>query len=555
MGQRRSTAARLALLGLAACAPACSWIAPHRQAGERHDSVPLFDNLGSYSHPITTKSELAQRYFDQGLRLVYGFNHEEARRAFEEAARLDPDAVMAYWGIAYTLGPNYNLPGDPDRDREAYQAVAKAQARAGNATEHERAYLSAIATRYADPPPSDRRPLDEAYAQAMRGLSERFPDDLDGCTLYAESMMDLRPWDLWTHRGKPQPGTLEIVATLESVLRRNPEHPGANHYYIHAVEASSSPERGLASADRLADLVPGAGHLVHMPSHIYIRTGRYSDAVMANQRAVAVDEAYIASENVHGVYSMMYYPHNLHFLSAAAAFDGRSVESAQAADKLAEKVPLDMISSMPMLESLLSVPLLARVRFGKWDEILARPVPPEQLQYASAVSHYARGLAYLRTARPREAKAELAALDQIAAGMPKDRVTTQVNKGSTLLGIASHSLAGEIAATQAHTTGEAVTQLEEAVKLQDSLVYMEPPDWFIPVREALGAVLLRAKRAAEAEAVYRSDLKFNPENGWSLFGLAASLRAQKKTKEAAQVQSRFEAAWKHADVSLPASRF
>jgi len=554
MGQRQSTAARLALLALATCAPACSWIAPHRPGGERHGDVPLFDNLGNYSHPITTKSELAQRYFDQGLRLVYGFNHDEARRAFEEAARLDPDAVMAYWGIAYTLGPNYNLAGDPDRDREAYQAVAKAQARASGATERERAYLSAIATRYADPPPSDRRALDEAYAQAMHGLAERFPDDLDASTLYAESMMDLRPWDLWTHRGKPQPGTLEIVATLEAVLRRNPEHPGANHYYIHAVEASSSPERGLASADRLANLVPGAGHLVHMPSHIYIRTGRYSDAVVANQRAVAVDEAYIESENVHGVYSMMYYPHNLHFLSAAAAFDGRSVESVQAADKLAEKIPRDMISHMPMLESLLSVPLLARARFGKWEEILARPVPAEQLQVASALSHYARGLAYLRTARPREAKAELAALDQIAAGMPKDRVVTQVNKGSTLLAIASHTLSGEIAATQAHTD-EAVTQLEEAVTLQDNLVYMEPPDWYMPVRQALGAVLLRAKRAGEAEAVYRGDLKQNPENGWSLYGLAASLRAQKKTKEAAQVQGRFEAAWKHADVSLPASRF
>jgi len=527
----------------------------HHQGSEEHDGVPLFDNLGNYSHPITTKSALAQKYFDQGLRLVYGFNHDEARRAFEEAARLDPDAVMAYWGIAYTLGPNYNLPGDPNRDREAYQAVAKAQGKASGASERERAYLSAIATRYADPPPSDRRALDEAYAQAMRGLAERFPDDPDAATLYAESMMDLRPWELWTHHGKPQPGTLEIVATLEAVLKRNPDHPGANHYYIHAVEASGSPERGLASADRLGSLVPGAGHLVHMPSHIYMRTGRYSDAVVANEQAVAVDEAYIESQKVQGVYAMMYYPHNIHFLYAAAAFDGRSAESVQAADKLVEKIPRDMIQSMPAMESFLPVPLFARVRFGKWQEILAQPTPPESLQYASAVSHYARGLAYLRTARMREAKAELAALDQIAAGMPKDRVVTQVNKGSTLLSIASHTLAGEIAATQPQAMDQAVAHLEEAVKLQDSLAYMEPPDWYFPVRQALGAVLLRAKRARDAEAVYRSDLQQNPENGWSLYGLAASLRALKKTKEAAQVEARFEGAWKHADVTLPASRF
>ncbi|HBZ69857.1 MAG TPA: hypothetical protein DEP35_09035 [Deltaproteobacteria bacterium] len=552
---RRTQSMATSLLWALAGVLACSGMGHHRQGIEEHDHVPLFDNLGSYSHPMTTKSELAQKYFDQGLRLVYGFNHDEARRAFEEAARLDPDAVMAYWGIAYTLGPNYNLPGDPARDREAYQAVAKAQARASGASERERGYLSAIATRYADPPPSDRRPLDEAYAQAMHGLVERFPDDLDAATLYAEAMMDLHPWALWTRRGKPQPGTLEIVATLESVLKRNPDHPGANHYYIHAVEASPSPERGLASADRLAGLVPGAGHLVHMPSHIYMRTGRYDDAVLANERAVAVDEAYIESQNVHGVYAMMYYPHNLHFLYAAAAFDGRSAESVQAADKLAEKIPPDMIGSMPALEGFLVVPLFARVRFGKWEEVLAEPAPSESLKYASAISHYARGLAYLRTSRIREARGELASLDQIAAGLPKDRLVTQVNKGSTLLGIASHTLAGEISAAQPQTLAEAVSQLETAVKLQDSLAYMEPPDWYFPVRQALGDVLLRAKRASEAESVYRSDLQQNPENGWSLYGLAASLRAQKKKKEAAQVEARFEKAWQHADVSLAASRF
>jgi tetratricopeptide (TPR) repeat protein len=555
VSRRRSVTAG-AFVALSACLVACGGTNLHFKGNEEHDGVPLFDNLGSYNHPITTKSPLAQKYFDQGLRLVYGFNHDEARRAFEEAARLDPDAVMAYWGIAYTLGPNYNLPGDPSRDREAYQAVAKAQARASAASERERAYLSAIATRYADPPPTDRRSLDEAYAQAMQGLAQRYPDDLDAATLYAESMMDLQPWELWTRHGKPRAGTLEIVATLESVLRRAPDHPGANHYYIHAVEASSQPERGLSSADRLGRLVPGAGHLVHMPSHIYMRVGRYDDAVAANEQAIAVDEAYIESQKVQGVYAMMYYPHNIHFLWAAAAFDGRSAESVQAADKLARQVPQDMLLSMPGgMEGFLAAPFLARVRFGKWEEVLAQPAPPKSLQYAGALWHYARGLAYLRTARIREARAELSSLDEIAAGMPKDQVVTQVNQGSTLLSIASHTLAGEIAAIQPQTADEAVAQLEEAVKLQDNLAYMEPPDWYFPVRQALGAVLLRAKRAREAEAVYRTDLEQNPENGWSLFGLAASLRALKKTREASQVESRFDKAWKHSDIALPASRF
>jgi tetratricopeptide (TPR) repeat protein len=281
--------------------------------------VPLYTDLGSHSHPIQTRSPLAQQYFDQGLRLVFGFNHDEARRAFEQAARLDPDAAMPHWGIAYTLGPNYNLPADPARDRQAWDAVVKAQAAASapDASGVERDYVAAIATRYAASAPSDRRALDEAYANAMRELSQHHPDDLDAATLFAESMMDLRPWNLWTHEGKPQPGTQEIVATLESVLKRNPNHPGANHYYIHAVEASNAPARALPSADRLGAISPGAGHLVHMPSHIYIRTGRYADATDTNVRAVAVDEKYIREQKPQGPYPMMYYPHNIDFIYAS----------------------------------------------------------------------------------------------------------------------------------------------------------------------------------------------------------------------------------------------
>lgn len=544
-----------ALVSLAAFAMACSAttgapLAP--PAGE--PSVPLYSDLGSYSHPITTRSALAQQYFDQGLRLVYGFNHDEARRAFEQTARLDPDAAMAYWGIAYTLGPNYNLPADPERDRAAYAAVEQAQAKAGNLSDAERAYIAAIATRYAADAPSDRRSLDAAYANAMRGLSERYPDDLDAATLYAESMMDLRPWNLWTHAGEAQPGTLEIVATLESVLARNPEHPGANHYYIHAVEASNTPDRALPNADRLGGLVPGAGHLVHMPSHIYIRTGRYGDAADTNVRAVAVDEKYIQEQNPQGAYPMMYYPHNIDFIYAAAAFDGRSADAIAAADKLSGKIHIAMIPQMPMLEGFVPRPLFARLRFGRWQEILKQPAPPADLPYATGVWHYARGIAFLRTGKLREAQAELAALRKVAGEVSPERLATQVNKASQLLGVASHTLAGEIDAKRGRYP-QAIEELEAAVALQDALTYMEPPDWYYPVRQSLGQVLLEAGSAEQAEGVYRKDLEAYPDNGWSLQGLAASLRKQGKTREAAEVEQRFERAWSRADVTLSASRF
>ena len=550
----RSARAR-ALVFVAAFGVACSSATGGKvvpAAGE--PTLPLYSNLGSYGRAITTKSPLAQQYFDQGLRLVYGFNHDEARRAFEQAARLDPDAAMAYWGIAYTLGPNYNLPADPERDRQAWDAVLKAQAAAPGVSEVERGYVSAISTRYAENAPADRRSLDEAYANAMRDLSLRYPDDLDAATLHAEALMDLRPWNLWTHDGKPQPGTDEIVATLESVLKRNPNHPGANHYYIHAVEASNAPDRALPSADRLGGLVPGAGHLVHMPSHIYIRTGRYDDAVDTNVRAVAVDEKYIREQNVQGPYAMMYYPHNIDFIYAAAAFDGRSVSAIEAADKLIGKIHFEMIPQMPMLEGFVPRPLFARLRFGKWQEILKQPAPPADLLYATGVWHYARGIAFLRTGKTVKAQAELFALEKIAKALPPDQLATQVNKGSQLLGIASHTLAGEIEAKRSRSA-QALKQLAAAVKLQDALTYMEPPDWYYPVRQSLGQVLLEAGRARKAEAVYRKDLEAYPNNGWSLYGLAASLRAQGKQQEAAEVEQRFTTAWSRADVTLKASRF
>jgi tetratricopeptide (TPR) repeat protein len=514
----------------------------------------LFKNLGTHHHPVTTSSPKAQQYFDQGLRLVYAFNHDEATRAFKEAARLDPNCAMAYWGIALTLGPNYNLPTDQERAKAAYEATQKALSLASQVSEPERAYIEAIAKRYAATLDGDRKALDIAYADAMREVSKRYPDDLDAATLFAESLMNLRPWDLWTLDGQPQPGTEEIVSTLELVLKRNPNHPGAIHYYIHAVEASSQPGRAAPYADRLAKLTPGAGHLVHMPSHTYMRVGRYKDAAESNARAAAVDENYIEKHNVQGVYRMMYYPHNVHFLWAASCMEGRSAVALQAARKVADKAPAEMIREMPPLEFLPPTPLFTLIRFGKWQEILQEPQPPADLKYTTGVWHYARGRAFAATEKLDEAGREQANIEAIATALPPDFKLGENTPANTLLRIASNTLAGEIAARRGQTD-EAIRFLEEAVRLQDGLPYTEPPPWYYPVRQSLGAVLLAAGRAAEAEAVYREDLKRNPENGWSLYGLAQSLRAQKKMKEAAAVEKRFRKAWARADVKLTTSRF
>ncbi|MGH7963704.1 MAG: hypothetical protein ACRERD_18080 [Candidatus Binatia bacterium] len=534
---------------------------PPAMADHQHDipsaaaamSVPLFENLGTHHHPITTTSPQAQRYFDQGLRLVYAFNHDEAGRAFKEAARLDPNCAMAYWGLALTLGPNYNLPVDAERDRAAYEAIQKALSLSAQATESERAYIKALAKRHSPAPDADRKALDVAYADAMREVATRYPDDLDAATLSAEAMMNLRPWDLWTLAGQPQPGTLEIVSTLEAVLKRDPEHPGAIHYYIHAVEASLQPERAVPFADRLADLMPGAGHLVHMPSHIYIRVGRYRDAAQSNVRAAAVDAEYIEKHDVQGVYRMMYYPHNIHFIWASASMEGQSAEALRAARDLAAKMPTEMVRQMPPMEFFTPTPLFALVRFGKWEEILKEPAPPTDLRYTTGMWHYARGLAFTATGRLDGAAGEHARVAEIAAATPPETLMN-LNSAAALLNIASHILAGELAAKRSQTD-EAIRHLKEAVRIQDELRYEEPPPWHYPVRQSLGAVLLTVGRAAEAEAVYHEDLKRNPENGWSLYGLAQSLRAQKAEKEAAAVEERFQKAWARADVKLTASRF
>lgn len=533
---------------------ASSALADHQHAPTPAASAPsLFDGLSTLHHPITTSSPEAQRYFDQGLRLVYAFNHDEATRAFKEAARLDPNCAMAYWGSALTLGPNYNLPVDAERDRAAYEALQKALALAPQVSETERAYIEALSKRHSMAPDADRKALDQAYADAMREVAKRYSNDLDAATLFAEALMNLRPWDLWTLDGQPQPGTEEIVSTLESVLQRNPDHPGAIHYYIHAVEASTQPERAAPFADRLGKLAPGAGHLVHMPSHIYIRIGRYHDAAEVNAKAATIDAAYIEKYDIQGPYRLMYYPHNIHFFWAAATLEGRSAEALQAARDFSAKLPVEMVRQMPRVEAFVPTYLFALVRFGKWQEILKQPAPPADLTYTTGMWQYARGLAFAAKKHWKKAAAEYDKLMEIAKATPPE-ARVMMNSAAALLNLAANVLAGELAARQGKTD-EAVQYLETAVRQQDALRYEEPPPWYYPVRQSLGAVLLKAGRAAEAEAVYREDLKRNPENGWSLHGLTQSLRAQKKQDEADATEQRFRKAWARADVKLTTSRF
>ena len=515
----------------------------------------LFDNLGDYHRTITTTSRQAQAYFDQGLRLVYGFNHHEAQAAFREAARLDPACAMCVWGSALTYGSNYNSPTDAERERGAWAAVSRARTLAATrGTEPERALIAALAARHAAAPTADRAALDRAYADAMRDVTRRVPADLDAATLFADALMNLRPWSLWTPEGTPQPGTEEIVATLERVLAADPRHPGANHLYIHAVEASPDPRRAEAAADRLLALMPGAGHMVHMPSHIYYRIGRYADAGSVNVAAVAADRAYFAKSQPSPIYRGMYYPHNLDFVWHAASMEGRSAECVRAAREFASEVPAAAVLEMPDMETAPAAPLLALARFGRWDKVLAQPAPPAKMLYATAAWRYARGLAFTATSRRAEAARELAELQVVLASVPADRTVAGFFKMADMVRLASETLAGEMAARGGDVEA-AVKHLALAVRLQDEHWFTEPPPWHYPVRQSLGAALLQAGRAAEAEAVYREDLRRNPENGWSLFGLAQSLRAQGKTADAAVTDARFSRAWARADVRLTSSRF
>ncbi len=512
--------------------------------------------MGTHHHPITTKSSQAQRYFDQGLVLAYGFNHAEAARSFREAIKLDPDCAMCNWGLAYVLGPNINAKMEDDAVPESYQAIQQAVKLAKNSSESEQAYIQALTKRYADVPVADRSSLDIAYAEAMKQVTQQYPDDLDAATIYAEALMDTMPWDYWTEEKEPKPETQEVLDTLESILERDPNHPGANHLYIHAVEAVR-PQQGIAAADRLGNLVPGSGHLVHMPSHIYIRIGRYRDAAIANQKAIAVDNDYITQCHAQGVYPLAYIPHNHHFLWFAATLEGNSKLATTAGKNVAAMVdpPMMREPGMGTLQHFYSVPLFTSIRFGQWDEILATPQPEADLKYPTGVWHYARGLAYTARGKIAEAQQELEQLNLLAQDPELEAVTIwDINTTQNILKIATEVLTGELAAKQGKYP-QAIAHLRQAVTLEDAQNYNEPADWSIPVRQYLGAALLKDRRFAEAEQVYREDLALYPDNGWSLFGLVQSLQGQGKESEAKMARQQFDSAWQYADVRLTASKF
>lgn len=512
--------ARVTVCGVFLLLASTAQAAPEGAAG----SVPLYDDLGRHHYPITTAEPLAQRYFDQGLRLYYAFNHQESIRSFEEAVRIDPRCAMCQWGIALAHGPNINAPMSPEAGTRAWEAIQRALAHQARVSAPEQALIQALAARYAADPPEDRGALDLAYARALGEVARQFPDDLEAATLYAEALMDLAPWDYWTKDREPRPDTPELLAQLERVMELNPDHPGANHFYIHAVEAVD-PGRAVDAAERLAGLMPGAGHLVHMPAHIYIRVGRYEDAIEANRHAVHADETYIRDQApAAGIYVLGYYPHNYDFLAFAASMIGRDALAIESAEKIAALPPQELLREpgMTFMQHHQTRHLQMKVRFGRWDEVLRAEAPPEDLAHARAMWHYARGRALAATGEVEAADAELAQLRRLAGDPELAGQGLEFNTAGTVLNIASRVLAGHLAAARSDF-GQAVDQLREAARLEDEMVYGEPPEWSVPVRQDLGDVLLRAGRAAEAGQAYREDLERFPGNIWSTQGLSRAM--------------------------------
>lgn len=545
---RRGFGRRLAASALTALIATCLHGAP----------APLFDNIGNHHHPVTTNSELAQRYFDQAMALLYNFNHTEAIRSFKAAQEVDPNCAMAFWGEALAYGPHVNAPMFPDSVAPANAALAKAKALASKVSAKERAYIEALATRYPAEPVEDRSAYDKAFAAAMAKLSADYPDDHDAATLHAEAIMDTTPWDYWQPGGKPKPDMAVALAVLEGVLLRQPDHTGANHLYIHAIEAGPSPHLAEAAADRLNAAVPALGHLTHMPAHIYLRVGRYEDAINANILAVQADERYITSCLAQGFYPGVYYPHNVHFLWQAQLLTGRSAEAITSARKVSEYAVAPLCNT-PVVEAprFRHLVLVTWARFGMWDEILAEPSPGADAEFVvdRAAWRYARALAQL-------AKGNTAAAVTEAAAFASESTSEAAAKAAEnpyfpvrqVLKVAGHLIAGRIAEAKGDKA-TMISELTSAVEEQDKMPYMEPPFWFYSARQTLGAALLRAGDAKGAEAAFRGDLQVFPRNSWGLLGLSESLRAQGRKIDADSVQREFAAAWQHADRKLELAWF
>jgi tetratricopeptide (TPR) repeat protein len=534
---------------LAAAFPVCTGHATSDQTQSR-----LFPGVDTYQRPITTTSDEAQAWFDQGFLLLYGFNHDEATRSFEQAARLDPQAAMPWWGVAYAAGMNINDPVmDDDRWQRGHEAAQRALALLDGESDLERALIEAVAKRYAWPAPADQRPYDEAYAAAMSRVHERFPDDPDVAVLYAESLMDLQPWDYWTAELAPKGNTTTFIAAIEAVLASHPDHPGAAHFYIHAMEAGPAPEKAVPYAERLETRAPGAGPLVHMPSHIYARVGRYADAADMNTKAVATDRAYLADAAPPGIY-MIYYAHNLHFLAYASMMEARFEPALQAARELERDMPEQVLRDFGWLvEGIMPTSYHVLIRFGKWQEILAEPEPPEWRLVTRAVHFYARGIALSVLGRTEESRAEAEKFEAAVARVPEEWWVFN-NRVHDVLPIARAMLEGETAYREGRLE-EAWTALRAGIAAEDRLIYDEPPAWMLPVRHSMGALLVEAGEYAAAEKLYREDQERHPGNGWSLLGLAQALKGQGKAEEAASFGAAAQAAWQRTAQHPPSSCF
>jgi tetratricopeptide (TPR) repeat protein len=552
---------RLPLVALAiGLSPACSRPAPpastptNQSAHEAHGAAAaaprktLLGNLGSYQRVIKTASPEAQQFFDEGLALLYGFNHEESFKSFERAATLDPSSPMPHWGMSLALGTNINDVAPAERLKQGYVHLAEAEKRKSGGSPVEQGLVEALGKRYVADPSGDQLEREQAYSNAMGELSKRFPEDLDVATLYAESMMNLRPWRLYKADGTPEPGTDAIVAALEGVMQRDPQHPGANHYYIHAVEASKTPGRATPSAERLETLVPGAGHLVHMPAHVYIRTGQYARSAKSNADAAAVDEKYFKATGAsNGLYATMYYGHNLQFESAAAMFAGNFAQARAAAQRTV-KLADPIADQMAMIEPFVAQELAVLVRFGHWAPILDMKAPAATRTVQTALYHFARGAAFAGSGKAADAEAELALLKTAAARIPRDLMVGAANTAVDVIFVAVNDLTARVAEAKGDLPG-AIKAFTEAVAAEDHLGYNEPPDWLIPERERLGALLIKTGKFADAEKVFRADLVKNVGNPRSLYGLYRSLEGQKKYA-ARETRTAFDQAWAGADVSL-----